>query len=431
MQDIYQEIWDADQSENGVPPLVDGDPGDEGVGFATVNRDLDRADPDLRVIARAHIPEDKAETYALCRALFDNYALAERDVEIELPEERQEVHDLIGAMIDTAPMQVARAYIESATGTTVTKQRFYATLLEQWFRTFSQGGDPHLTGFEHVVVGEQDGSKAQGYHFWYKYYLDDGFARQVDGTRQRFAGLRDDRIVYLANRGDTGQDAYPECVTISYRWHAPDYDREKLRPLTKRIGGFFVGCSVEGLLALGTVRAHLGARAPKEAVINGARYAMKLYRSKNNAHVRTFYPVFLGPADTGPSHERPLRRDPPPPDPIAPVPTTIGGSVRIVAALLNPEGADPGREAVTLVNTGRSAVNLRHWRLIDKNGNGHTLDDLSLTPGMGTTLVLPKNTAQLSNKGGDLRLVDPRGAVVHRVSYTKAQAKRSGVTMVF
>ena len=35
------------------------------------------------------------------------------------------------------------------------------------------GADPALSGFEHVVVGEQEGAKAQGYHFWYKYYLDD------------------------------------------------------------------------------------------------------------------------------------------------------------------------------------------------------------------------------------------------------------------
>ena len=35
-----------------------------------------------------------------------------------------------------------------------------------------------------------------------------------------------------------GQNAFPESVTISYRWDAPDYDRGALRPLVKPIGGF-------------------------------------------------------------------------------------------------------------------------------------------------------------------------------------------------
>jgi hypothetical protein len=61
---------------------------------------------------------------------------------------------------------------------------------------------------------------------------------------------------------------------------------------------FFVGCSIEGLLALGAVRAHLGARAPKEAVINGARYSLKVNPSPNNHHIRTLYPVFLGVSES-------------------------------------------------------------------------------------------------------------------------------------
>ena len=55
-------------------------------------------------------------------------------------------------------------------------------------------------------------------------------------------------------------------MTISWRWHAPDYQANAFRPLSKKIGGFFVGCSVEGLMALGTVRAHKGVRAPHPGV---------------------------------------------------------------------------------------------------------------------------------------------------------------------
>lgn len=114
--------------------------------------------------------------------------------------EREEVHDLVHAIVDTAPMQVAREYVVQATGASVTRERWYNTIMEMWFRRFLQGGDPHLSRFEHVVVGEQEGAKAQGYHFWYKYYLDDGFAHMVDGAQDDFPGLMDDRIAYLGTK---------------------------------------------------------------------------------------------------------------------------------------------------------------------------------------------------------------------------------------
>ena len=299
-----------------------------------------------------------------------------------------------------------------------------------WFRRFSQGGDPALSGFEHVVVGEQEGPRVQGYHFWYKYYLDDGFARLVDGSRPRFPGMRDDRIVYLGSLEENDQVRFPESVTISYRWQAPDYDAQAIRPLTKRIGGFFVGCSVEGLLAMGTVRAHLGARAPKEAVINGARYALEVYRSPDDSNVRTFYPRFLGAA--GPeTPELPGTGDGTGTGTGTGSPATVTGPIRIVAALINPLGDDPGREMVTLINTGSTLVPLAGWRLVDRNGNSFEIAELALAGGMASTVLLPPNTMQMGNRGGEIRLVDRAGQIVHRVSYSQEQASRQGETILF
>lgn len=441
MANIYQLIWNADQAGAGVPAIFSDQSGDAARGYVQVNRAVGEAapGPEFRVLTDAKIPASKIRTYDLCRAMFDNYALDEQALEVETPEEREETHNLLQAMVDTPPMQVARAYVEEATGTTISIERWYATLLEMWFRRFSQGGDPALSGFEHVVVGEQEGPKTQGYHFWYKYYLDDGFAREVDGTSRRFPGLKDDRIIYLGSKEERDQPRFPESVTISYRWDAADYDAMAVRPLIKKVGGFFVGCSVEGLLALGTVRAHLGARAPKEAVINGARYQLVVYRSPDDKNVRTFYPKFLGAAaaeegeDTLPGSSLPGS---PPDDTAAGTVTgglagTVTGPVRIIAALLNPFGDDAGQEVVTLINTGPSPLPLAGWRLLDKNRNHFEISDLTLAGGRTTAIVLPPNTMQMSNKGGEIVLVDRAGDVVHRVSYSQEQASRQGETTLF
>ena len=314
MGDIYQSIWDADQRGNGVRPVFDNQPVSDALqatGYVKVNSRLTEQSPDknLRVLPAAVIPSAKLQTYALCRELFENYALDEQAQEVETPEEREEAHDFVQAIVDTPPMLVAREYVEQRTGTTISRDRWYTTVFEMWFRRFSQGGDPALSGFEHVLVGEQEGPKVQGYHFWYKYLLDDGFASAVDDGRARFPNLADDRIRYLKSEEASGQMSFPESVTISFAWDAPDYDARAIRPLIKQVGGFFVGCSPEGLMALGTVRAHVAANAPKSAVINGARYELAVFRSPDNKNLRTFYPKFQGAAGPAPT-----------PDPVTPIP---------------------------------------------------------------------------------------------------------------
>jgi hypothetical protein len=428
--DIYQEIWNADQTGSGVKPILASQDGAPELGYVKVAA-VATGERDFQVLPEVHIPESKLRTYNLVRVLFDNYALDEADPEIETSQEREEVHNLLSAIIDSAPMQVARRYVEESTNTVVTSQRWYSTLLELWFRRFSQGGDPELSGFEHVFVGEQENAKIQGYHFWYKYYLDDGLASTIDIDRHRLPGFRDDRIVYLRGQYGRGQENFPESVTISFKWDAPDYDRGAIRPLTKPIGGFFVGCSVEGLMAIGAVRAYIGARAPKEAVINGARYDLKLFRSDNNQNIRTFYPVFLGPEgdDTSSSSGGRARPDIEQP----PVQTTVDSPVRIIAALVNPLGDDPGKETVTLINTGSASVSLEGWFLLDAMNNRYVLSDQSnvMSAAATTTITLPKNSIQLSNKGGEIRLLNRDGKVVHRVSYTKAQSQEQGRTLIF
>lgn len=429
MADIYQRIWTADQEHNGLEALRSSwDVGDR-TGYVKVDTTpADERNPDHRLLSAVNIPSDKSRTYDLCRRLFNNYALPERAREVDTPEERTERHELIEAIRDTPPMQVAREYIAERTGSPITVDRWHNLLIEQWFRTFEMGGDPELSGFEHVVVGEQEGSKVQGYHFWYKYYLDDGFANQVDGGRQLFPGLSDDRIVYGGSKAGRSQEEYPESVTIEYRWLAPDYDAEAVRPLYKKIGGFFVGCSVEGLMALGTVRAHVGANAPKTAVIEGARYDMKLFRSPNDSHIRTFYPIFQGGADPVTGSDVRIQ-----PRLITPRPVEAGanGDVRIIAALVNPEGDDPGHETVTVVHAGPNSLSTVDWKIIDKNGNASHIDVDSLQPGTPHVVRLDGKGVQLSNKGGSIAIQDPNGAIVDYVTYSKAQASRPNATVIF
>ena len=395
---IYQAIWDADQSGNGIQPVLNENDGDPSIGYVVVNEKIE-ADSDHKLFSKVVIPSHKMSTYNLCKRLFNNYTLDKTKREDPTPEEAKEVHEFLEGIVDTAPMKIAREWMETQTGEAFSIDRWYTILQQIWFAEYDHSSGRDLTGFEHVVLGEQKGSIVSGYHFWYKYYLDDSFEL-----------LNSDDIQYLGTRGD-GQEEnllVPEVSTISYKWEAFDYDAGAKRPLYKKIGGFFNGCSVEGLLAIGTIRFLPQGRAPKEAIINGTKYNLRLYRSPNNQHLTTYYPVFLSR-----------------------VAKPVDGALKIIASLINPIGHDPGFESVTIINIDGDSINLNGWRIEDKNGNSYILEDQVLPIGQAITIVLPEDTAQLSNKGGRIRLIDPQYNLVDEVSYSRSQVKEQGTTLIF
>jgi hypothetical protein len=109
----------------------------------------------------------------------------------------------------------------------------------------------------------------------------------------------------------------------------------------------------------------------------------------------------------------------------------VEAAVRILAALVNPMGADPGKESVTLINVSPEVVALNGWALADKQKRKSRLQDIRLNAGSVVTVPLSGADAQLSNEGGIITLLDARGIKIHGVSYTKEQAQKQGWTIVF
>ncbi|HEY9599313.1 MAG TPA: DUF2278 family protein [Cyanophyceae cyanobacterium] len=119
--------------------------------------------------------------------------------------------------------------------------------------------------------------------------------------------------------------------------------------------------------------------------------------------------------------------NPPPLDPTTP---SVTAEVRIVAALANPTGADPGKESVTLINVSPTSVDLKGWALADRLKRKHTLNGI-IQPGGVMTVRLSGTDIQLSNDGGIITLLNKEGLKIDGVSYTKADATQQGWTIVF
>jgi uncharacterized protein YukJ len=119
----------------------------------------------------------------------------------------------------------------------------------------------------------------------------------------------------------------------------------------------------------------------------------------------------------------------------APTPTPLpalngDGAVRILAAMVNPNGGAPERETVLLLNASPQSVDLTGWRLADRMSKTCAVPSVRLDAGAVLTVTL-RDSVQLGNKGGSITLLDKAGLKVAGVAYTAEEAGREGWTVTF
>lgn len=300
-----------------------------------------------------------------------------------------------------------------------------------WFRAFrSRGGDPTRSGFEHVFLGEWNTSrdKVGGFHWWYFYH--------VNADDIKYKGAK------YGNRAAEGI-AVPEIATMAFDWEVDDGTS-----IGKKIGGFHIGPSVEGLMAIGMVRAAFDATPspPRFANIAGMRVELAMYNSDDSfKSINTMYPI-VHSVIAGSAPARPPTAPPPPTSTSVPPtntsttngysPAPAGGEadwLRIMSVLANPEGHDIGRENVTVVNMyGPDNASANGWQIQGPNRSALTLGDAVLARGQALTVAVRKGDAlQLGNKGGSVKLVDPAGVLRQTVTYRKKEGRVQGGVLVW
>jgi len=114
---------------------------------------------------------------------------------------------------------------------------------------------------------------------------------------------------------------------------------------------------------------------------------------------------------------------PPTPDPKQPENST---SVRIIAALVNPEGDEVGKEYVILLNKSNKPIDLTGWSIVDKLQKKDTISGKIIPAGDTLRVTLTGTGAQLTNKGGNITLLNKSGLKVDGVTYTKQDASNEG-----
>lgn len=104
---IYEEIWNLDQKNNGVKAVKKNDPKDEDKGYVVVD-EKKTSNKEHNVFFEVKIPESKFKTYELTTKLFNNYTLDQTKPENTTIIETQEINDLMDTVIETDVMEYAR-----------------------------------------------------------------------------------------------------------------------------------------------------------------------------------------------------------------------------------------------------------------------------------------------------------------------------------
>ena len=157
---------------------------------------------------------------------------------------------------------------------------------------------------------------------------------------------------------------------------------------------------------------------------NGSTYDVKFFPLDSNPQsIRTFFPIFKRTdfIDDSPGNGNGGDGETP----------ATEGTVKIIAALVNPSGDESGRETVTLLNIAPTSVNLDNWKLKAPNGWEFTFADVTIGAGETRSFRMVSPSPQFRNKGGTITLLEPSGKVHEQVEYTKEEASREGFTIKF
>jgi len=105
--------------------------------------------------------------------------------------------------------------------------------------------------------------------------------------------------------------------------------------------------------------------------------------------------------------------------------------IRMIAALVNPENPEAGKESVTLINVSDKSIRLNGWKLQDGNNRSKSLDGFDIGAGDALRVRLSGHSMQLKNKdGGKIRLISPDDIVLQEVVYQKEDVQNEGWSLI-
>lgn len=235
---------------------------------------------------KSSFPAQKRVTY---EKLFDNYILiASRPDALDNPGNLAELEALLYAVINSAPMRLARAFIDSAYKVQHSNAQWRELVYIACFACpkrvrRSRVKDLSICFYVRWISRDSSHLELGGIHVWY------------------FYDHHEDYLCYGAASYSSGDTSFglmvPEVVTMHFYWKLVTDNRTKA--LNKPMESFFVGPSAELMIALTMVRIYDGQGDSADIVLDGMRLGLRLCHEDRQSYptiaqpkaINTFYPV--------------------------------------------------------------------------------------------------------------------------------------------
>jgi len=299
---IYEQILITDQKYNGVKAISSSSfsklkPDEvsyftQKTGCVIFNEEGTSKDP---IFNKVYIPKDKCGTYLLCQKLFENHKLLQRMPPLDkdkysqlLKEDKDDVNNLIEGIYSKPILQQVREIVSI----TMNDDEWKSYLKKLWWQrheTESAHDARDLCAFEQIILGGRKRSTPNflPYSFWFKYYFD-----EIQRDAIEYPNYFKSKIVNkMSNKPVT------EFIEIMYQYYAKDTNSKKDEKLCVTYGGgFFVGISIEGMIALGTLL-HFYGRTIQTSIF-GVTYDLYVRieqdKTTDEKCLRAFNPRFIG-----------------------------------------------------------------------------------------------------------------------------------------
>jgi poly(U)-specific endoribonuclease len=251
LNDAAQQLWNYDANrlvmnddlhlnvQNGKKPYVKEDAANDPL--------FTKVDPDVF----------RRSTYAAFLRLLDNYHSATGIAEQITSMERDEIHQFLSIIMETAPMQFCYQYCKAhqliappssnhRNEDDSSIEDFKQLLYTIWFEPYSRDGNERdSSGFEHVFIGEVQDNAISGFHNWIQFYHQE---QKGNIDYRGYIKPRGAQSKYNASSGSNHQSD-DHLLTLQFAWKNTDNQTY----VEKFVGTMFIGVSPEFEMALYTM----------------------------------------------------------------------------------------------------------------------------------------------------------------------------------
>lgn len=195
---IYEEIWNADIAQgNGLKIVPMTEQGNVDEGYIAVDLDNIADFPmykeKFQIIRDICLTDRKKDIYSFYERFLKHYSATRKNGGELSTEESSDINAILFVAIQSPCLRLARNYIQDRELFFEIDEDWINYIKELWFEPDTYG----KTAFQHVFLGNDYSINSTGFNYWYDWYHNSDDVTSNNGDFENFIGLSIEGILAL------------------------------------------------------------------------------------------------------------------------------------------------------------------------------------------------------------------------------------------